>query len=179
MDKNRKEIIVKEIEYWEENRMLPAHYCQYLLTLYTEGKGKENFKKHIKPPGILVLAIVFFVFAFIISLLIHVLNWSVYTKGAVIFGIYTLLMALIVYIRKKTEWYVFYLALYNIGLFFSLLIFLYEMNFHIMVMLGFSAFYIVFLFLQGLLLRLKAIKIASLIGLICVVGTTTAYYFIF
>ena len=88
-------------------------------------------------------------------------------------------MALIVYIRKKTEWYVFYLALYNIGLFFSLLIFLYEMNFHIMVMLGFSAFYIVFLFLQGLLLRLKAIKIASLIGLICVVGTTTPYYFIF
>lgn len=37
MNENRKTIIVKEIVYWKENRMLPEHYCDYLLTLYTEG----------------------------------------------------------------------------------------------------------------------------------------------
>ncbi|PKG21798.1 hypothetical protein [Niallia nealsonii] len=37
MNENRKNIIVKEIMYWKESRMLPEHYCNYLLTLYTEG----------------------------------------------------------------------------------------------------------------------------------------------
>ncbi|WP_445490374.1 hypothetical protein [Niallia sp. 03133] len=48
MDLDRKKIIVKEIVYWKENRMLPAHYCDYLLSLYTAGNQsmeKETNKK--------------------------------------------------------------------------------------------------------------------------------------
>lgn len=37
MDKQRKETIVHEIKYWKENHLLPSHYCDFLLALYTEG----------------------------------------------------------------------------------------------------------------------------------------------
>ncbi|MBE3570474.1 MAG: hypothetical protein IMW92_10300 [Bacillales bacterium] len=37
MDK-RKQIIIKEIIFWKQNKMLPEKYCDYLLTLYSEGE---------------------------------------------------------------------------------------------------------------------------------------------
>jgi len=37
MDK-RKQIIIKEILFWKQNKMLPEKYCDYLLTLYSEGE---------------------------------------------------------------------------------------------------------------------------------------------
>lgn len=49
MDHDRKSIIIKEILYWKENRMLPEQYCDYLLALYTEGnqpKGSSKPKKN-------------------------------------------------------------------------------------------------------------------------------------
>lgn len=48
VNENRKNIIVKEIAYWKENRMLPEHYCNYLLTLYTEGNQPAEEKKSTK-----------------------------------------------------------------------------------------------------------------------------------
>ena len=44
MDENRKKIIVKEILYWKDNRMLPEQYCDYLLALYTEGNQPQELK---------------------------------------------------------------------------------------------------------------------------------------
>lgn len=35
---DRKQIIINEIRYWKQHRMLPATYCDYLLSLYTEGE---------------------------------------------------------------------------------------------------------------------------------------------
>ncbi|MBY6267790.1 hypothetical protein [Parageobacillus thermoglucosidasius] len=42
MDERRREIIVREIEYWKRSRLLPEQYCDYLLTLYTEGEYKKR-----------------------------------------------------------------------------------------------------------------------------------------
>ncbi|MFG6121087.1 hypothetical protein [Thalassobacillus sp. B23F22_16] len=39
MTKERKEIILQEIQYWKANRLLPESYCDYLLALYTQGEG--------------------------------------------------------------------------------------------------------------------------------------------
>ena len=39
MNEKRREIIVREIEYWKRSRLLPEQYCDYLLALYTEGEG--------------------------------------------------------------------------------------------------------------------------------------------
>lgn len=44
MDQQRKQIIIKEIKFWKENRMLPEQYCDYLLSIYTEGESKDNSK---------------------------------------------------------------------------------------------------------------------------------------
>ncbi|OIJ16133.1 hypothetical protein BKP35_03920 [Anaerobacillus arseniciselenatis] len=43
---DRKKIIINEIKYWKKNRLLPEQYCNFLLTLYTEGEetGKNEQK---------------------------------------------------------------------------------------------------------------------------------------
>lgn len=39
-------IILQEIHHWKKNRLLPEHYCDFLITLYTE--GSENSIKNTK-----------------------------------------------------------------------------------------------------------------------------------
>ncbi|MEH7379925.1 hypothetical protein V7138_05530 [Bacillus sp. JJ1533] len=41
MNQDRKKIIINEILYWRENKLLPEAYCNFLLSLYTEGEGVE------------------------------------------------------------------------------------------------------------------------------------------
>ncbi len=41
MNETRKKIIIKEIQYWKQSRLLPERYCNYLLALYTGGKQVE------------------------------------------------------------------------------------------------------------------------------------------
>ncbi|MDQ0156352.1 hypothetical protein [Robertmurraya andreesenii] len=67
MDNNRKKIIVNEIQYWKENRLLPEQYCNYLLALYTEGNQPEESTKKSKQRSskkvqVLLLLIPIFVF---------------------------------------------------------------------------------------------------------------------
>lgn len=49
----RKQIILNEILFWKKNKLLPEHYCDFLITLYSEGNEVEiaeeaNFKKAVK-----------------------------------------------------------------------------------------------------------------------------------
>ncbi|WP_409301729.1 hypothetical protein [Peribacillus sp. SCS-155] len=41
MNDTRKKIILQEIQHWKQNRMLPEHYCDFLLALYSEGEGPQ------------------------------------------------------------------------------------------------------------------------------------------
>lgn len=41
---DRKQVIIKEIEYWKKSRLLPEHYCNFLLTLYS-GQGQVSSVK--------------------------------------------------------------------------------------------------------------------------------------
>ncbi|WOV85526.1 hypothetical protein PGH26_06220 [Sporosarcina jeotgali] len=38
MNVQRKRIIISEIHYWKKNRLLPEHYCDFLITLYAQGE---------------------------------------------------------------------------------------------------------------------------------------------
>jgi hypothetical protein len=38
--------VINEIKYWKKNKLLPDHYCDFLITLYTE--GSENSIKSRK-----------------------------------------------------------------------------------------------------------------------------------
>ncbi|WP_158735074.1 hypothetical protein [Alteribacillus sp. YIM 98480] len=42
MTEERKKIIIKEIKYWKKNHLLPEHYCDFLLMLYSEGEELEE-----------------------------------------------------------------------------------------------------------------------------------------
>ncbi|QPC46910.1 hypothetical protein [Mangrovibacillus cuniculi] len=44
-NKDKKHLIINEIRYWQEHQMLPEKYCQYLLTLYSEGEGTGKVKR--------------------------------------------------------------------------------------------------------------------------------------
>ncbi|MGV2622126.1 hypothetical protein QRD89_11880 [Halobacillus sp. ACCC02827] len=42
MRDERTKVIINEIHYWKQNRLLPATYCDFLLALYTQGDGQEE-----------------------------------------------------------------------------------------------------------------------------------------
>lgn len=48
MKQDKKEIIISEILLWKENHMLPPHYCDYLLALYTQGEEYSELGRRAK-----------------------------------------------------------------------------------------------------------------------------------
>lgn len=42
MSDAKKKIILNEILFWKQNKLLPEHYCDFLSTLYTEGENYEE-----------------------------------------------------------------------------------------------------------------------------------------
>lgn len=42
MSNPKKQIIMNEITFWKQNKMLPEHYCDFLMTLYSEGNHQEE-----------------------------------------------------------------------------------------------------------------------------------------
>lgn len=46
MNERRKTIIISEIKYWKQKKLLPAHYCDFLIMLYA--RGNESDEEEIK-----------------------------------------------------------------------------------------------------------------------------------
>ncbi len=38
MNDRKKTLIISEIKYWKQNKLLPAHYCDFLIALYAQGE---------------------------------------------------------------------------------------------------------------------------------------------
>ncbi|MER2192025.1 MAG: hypothetical protein ABS951_13775 [Solibacillus sp.] len=45
MSNQRKQIVLNEIAFWKQNKLLPEHYCDFLSTLYTEGNHEDEKRK--------------------------------------------------------------------------------------------------------------------------------------
>ncbi|SDI86151.1 hypothetical protein [Alteribacillus bidgolensis] len=56
MTEERKKIIIKEIKYWKKNHLLPEHYCNFLLMLYSEGEGLEKETTKQSPRFLLLIS---------------------------------------------------------------------------------------------------------------------------
>lgn len=71
---NRKEIIIKEIHYWKKHRLLPEHYCDFLLALYTGGNDNTNYSTNQKQlyfrRGFTILLITLLIILFPITFLV-------------------------------------------------------------------------------------------------------------
>ncbi|WP_338470278.1 hypothetical protein R4Z10_15940 [Niallia sp. XMNu-256] len=90
MQENRKQLIINEIFYWKKSRLLPEHYCDFLLALYTKGEGLYQQMEKVKPQkfnGSLFLLIPIGVFLFYFTELSLILQ-IVFSLFSVIIGIY-------------------------------------------------------------------------------------------
>ncbi|WP_017472597.1 hypothetical protein [Amphibacillus jilinensis] len=47
MDEQRKKIIINEIKHWKNSQLLPGHFCDFLLALYTEGDIEEEQESNL------------------------------------------------------------------------------------------------------------------------------------
>lgn len=53
-DQEKKKIIISEIAFWKNNHLLPEHYCDFLMQLYTEGNSlSEDREKAFEENAIL------------------------------------------------------------------------------------------------------------------------------
>lgn len=110
MSNQRKQIILNEIAFWKQSKMLPEHYCDFLTTLYAEGeqqneqlignareavKAKERRKGRVWIFIVPMIAVILVMLTFIID--------SVLLVGipAVVFAI--VLIVLGIRILKKNE----------------------------------------------------------------------------
>lgn len=48
MSNPKKQIIMNEITFWKQNKLLPEHYCDFLMTLYTEGNNEQQATGNVK-----------------------------------------------------------------------------------------------------------------------------------
>jgi hypothetical protein len=55
VNEQKRKIIINEIEHWRRNHLLPSHYCDFLLNLYTEGeaagKGEREARNQTAATG--------------------------------------------------------------------------------------------------------------------------------
>jgi len=82
MENPKKQIILNEILFWKQNKLLPEQYCDFLLKLYTEGEDikqqedvsykksiieKEKRKKRIIALLLILLTVALLVFLFLMT----------------------------------------------------------------------------------------------------------------
>ncbi|KQL53518.1 hypothetical protein AN964_08425 [Heyndrickxia shackletonii] len=109
MNSSRKEIIINEITYWKQHQMLPEHYCDFLLALYTEGETSSAKKSRDKA---------FWKNSFIIFLILATLGLSVFViyftefnfvlQTMILTSFVVLLLLFGIYYSKKKYWYTFF-----------------------------------------------------------------------
>lgn len=107
----KKKIILNEILFWKQNKLLPDHYCDFLMTLYTEGNeteleeeidSKNSIIAQEKRFKFILLSITTIVTVALLFVLFmaSTLTWLVATVG----GIFALLLMISAYrFAKKKE----------------------------------------------------------------------------
>jgi hypothetical protein len=106
MDENiRKKIIIKEISDWKESRLLPEDYCNYLLTLYTEGDqnllNHQTEEKKITRKTIIPIIIIFSLLP--ISFLVTYFTEINLVLQIPIFSVFIIICALMAVFLKENE----------------------------------------------------------------------------
>src|SRR5690625_4949745 len=69
MSNQRIEIIIKEINYWKEHKLLPDVYCDFLLALYTQGENDVDGSVYNGEKRLSLTSILQFISQFILLLL--------------------------------------------------------------------------------------------------------------
>lgn len=80
MDEQRRETIIREINYWKQSKLLPETYCDFLLTLYTEGdpgtSSRLKTSRSLAMKGF--ISFIFVLLLFIVTIInIYFTNYSI------------------------------------------------------------------------------------------------------
>ncbi|MGV3467301.1 MAG: PucC family protein [Heyndrickxia sp.] len=109
MNSSRKEIIINEITYWKQHQMLPEHYCDFLLALYTEGETQASIKSHDK--HLIKNSLVIFLSLAALSLSVFVIYFTEFNfvlQTMILTSFVVLLLLFGIYYSKKKYWYTFF-----------------------------------------------------------------------
>lgn len=99
---SRKDLIVNEIQIWKQANMLPEHYCDYLLALYTEGDGMEHSDQKNAKKKTMLKDCFFSICAILISLfVIYFTELSIVLQTTILASFVGLLVVIGIYYTKK------------------------------------------------------------------------------
>lgn len=126
MKDEKKQVIIKEIHFWKDNRMLPEHYCNYLLTMYSQGEElPETALKKTGSSRFTVISLLASLFVIGISLFVLYFT-ELYPplQMAILAFFVVLLISLAIYFSKKG----FFLPLLYVTAAILLLVFTVELH---------------------------------------------------
>lgn len=109
MNSSRKEIIISEITYWKQHHMLPEHYCDFLLALYTEGEISANKKGRDK--NVWKNSLIIFLILTALGLSVFVIYFTEFNfvlQTMILTSFVVLLLLFGIYYTKKEYWYTFF-----------------------------------------------------------------------
>lgn len=99
---SRKDLIVNEIQLWKQANMLPEHYCDYLLALYTEGDVMEQSDQKKAKKKTMLKDFLFSICAMLISLfVIYFTELSIVLQTTILASFVGLLVGIGIYYTKK------------------------------------------------------------------------------
>lgn len=105
LDEERRKIIINEIKYWKENKLLPEHYCHFLLMIYTEGeeiRGEQKPSRDIWAQFSKMVAILIgFLALFFTFIVIHFTSFSLLLQMVVYLSIVSTVIGTMLFIRNK------------------------------------------------------------------------------
>ena len=109
MTTEKKKIIIQEIYYWKNSRLLPETYCDFLLALYTEGnQDKEELPSKTLKKNQRFTAFHGLIYGLLLLLLLATLLVIYFTEisyvlqmGIVSFFLVTSLSVTVYFIRKR------------------------------------------------------------------------------
>ncbi|WP_346654911.1 hypothetical protein [Cytobacillus firmus] len=103
LEENRKKIIVNELLHWKKSRMLPDHYCDYLLALYTEGSQPKGIKKRKNTVVLYLANLILLLLIPISALLIYFTELSITLQTVILILFISSDIFFIFYFSKKVK----------------------------------------------------------------------------
>lgn len=177
MNKRRKTIILSEIKYWKQNNLLPAHYCDFLSTLYAG--GEEDEAKEVKKSASVLhkekmkkrwLLISIAAVSLVIAGLMQVMNDEValYLGAIGVFGL--LAYATVKSLRSSVVMPFTYIASAFLLLVMSLKLWSVFFSEQPMLLIGLLILNCVMWLFAGRFLKLLYFTLSGSIGLVCIIG---------
>jgi len=110
MSAERKRIIIEEINYWKDHKLLPEEQCNFLLALYTQGEGQErHLQTTYKRPFIIYLLLLILLIPF--SIIITNFTQISLTLQIILMILFLSFSSLSYYLFKKHQFQYTFVAL--------------------------------------------------------------------